>query len=424
MKKTIKLLNTFLIFLTLFSSVAFAAVTDAETPVTSEEAQLKWSLKLGTNYRNAPSVPAVHGDYLYTMSGKELHKVSLENGQIIQTAEMVNTPNFGYTPPLVVDGTIFCPLDDGTIQAFDTENMQSLWIYQDTLGGQSLSPIVLDGDRIYTGFWNDEETEASYICLNAENGGLIWSIIRKGGFYWTEPSVSEEYLILGGDNGSGNNDDEGDLLSFKKHTGEIIDSVKIIGDQRSGITEYNGSLYFVTKAGYLYKISLNSDGKFISSEKAALSGASTSTPTVYEDKVYIGVQSSGFNGALCVLDANSLEPISTIEMNGYPQSEVLLTTAYDSVYVYSTYNSSPGGISVITDGYNNANDLFVPEEGFRGYCISPVIACEDGTLIFKNDSGTVFAVEKKETEEQQQTFFEIILDWLRSLFKSIFGMFG
>ncbi len=423
MKKSIKIISIFLTLSILFSSAAFAAATDTETPVTADEAELRWFLKLGTNYRNAPSVPAVHGDFVYTMSAKELHKISLDSGEILQTAEMSSTPSFGYTPPIVDGEIIFCPLEDGTVQAFDNKSLQPLWIYEDSLGGQALSPIVYDNGKIYTGFWNDEEAEANYVCLNAESGSIIWSMTRKGGFYWSEPAVSGDYLILGSDNGSGNSEDEGTVLSINKHTGEIIDSVEVIGDQRSGITYYNGYFYFVTKAGYLYKTSLSGDGKITSTDSAKLSGASTSTPTIYEDKIYIGVQSSGFSGSLCVFDAETLEPMQSIEMKGYPQNEILLTTAYNSVYIYSTYNAGPGGISVIKDGENIVSDLFIPEEGYRGYCISPVAAADDGTLIYKNDSGTLFAISKKITEEPEKSLFEIIVDWFKSIFNMIFALF-
>ena len=179
----------------------------------------------------------------------------------------------------------------------------------------------------------------------------------------------------------------------------------------------------MTKAGYLYKTSLSTDGKFNSTDFAKLSGASTSTPTIHEDKIYIGVQSSGFSGSLCTFNAETLEPTKSIEMKGYPQNEILLTTAYNSVYIYSTYNAGPGGISVIKDGENFANDLFIPEEGYRGYCISPVAAADDGTLIYKNDSGTIFAIGKKTTQEPEKSLFEIIVDWLKSIFNMIFALF-
>lgn len=422
MKKHIKILCIFLVLITVFTSSAFAEITDAQIPVTAEEAELKWSLKLGTNYRNAPSVPTADGDFIYVMSGKELHKISCENGKILQSADTVSTPSFGYTPSLVSEEKVFCPLEDGTVQAFDTETMSAAWTYTDSLGGQALSPVAYDNGLIYTGFWNDEDADANYICLNASDGSLKWSITRNGGFYWSEPAFCGDYIILGGDNGSGDNTAAGSIMLINKQTGEIADTLEIHGDVRSGITSYNGDYYSVTKAGYIYKISVGDNGMLMLSDSRKLPGASTSTPVIYNDKIYIGVQSAGFNGSICVLSADNFETVSTVEMNGYPQSEVLLTTAYDNVYVCSTYNAPPGGISVISDGKYTVSDLYIPEEGFRGYCISPLTVTDDGTLIYKNDSGTLFAVGKKE-EEPQKTFFDLIADFFKSIISMIMSIF-
>ena len=50
-------------------------------------------------------------------------------------------------------------------------------------------------------------------------------------------------------------------------------------------------------------------------------------------------------------DANTLEMIYSIGLKGYPQCSLLLSTAYEEesgyIYLYSTYNSIPGGISMI-----------------------------------------------------------------------------
>ncbi len=423
MKNTIKFLCFFLSIVTLFSVAAFAGVTDAETPVLPEEAELKWSIKLGTSYRNAPSVPAIYENHVFIMSSKKLCKINIENGEIVQSADTVSTPSFGCVPPLAENGIVFCPLDDGTVQAFNADTMHTLWVYSDALGGQALSPIVLDNGLIYTGFWNGEELDANYICLNSSDGSLVWSFTHKGGFYWSEPVIKDDFLILGADNGSGNDSDKGKVFSLNKQTGEIADTLEINGDQRSGIASYNGHFYFVTKAGYIYKFDLDSNGKFVFAESKMLSGASTSTPVIYNNKIYIGVQAKGFDGSLCVLDADSLEILNTVSMNGYPQSEVMLTTAYDEIYVYSTYNSSPGGITVISGNSFTAKDLYVPESDNQGCCISPLIASADGTLIYKNDSGTVFAVGKKASEEPEKTFFQKIADWIKSLLDLILNLF-
>lgn len=60
---------------------------------------------------------------------------------------------------------IFAPLADGRVQAFNAETLESLWVYQDMLKGQSLSPITYSDGYIYTGFWNAETKDANYVCI-------------------------------------------------------------------------------------------------------------------------------------------------------------------------------------------------------------------------------------------------------------------
>ena len=426
MKKSLKILSVLLCLIFVLSTAivpASAAITDAETPITANEAKLKWSLKLGTGYVNAPSVPAVYGDIVFTMCKTTLYKLDAETGEILQTAELSSTPSFGYTPVLAANGMVFCPLEGGMIEAFAIESMERVWTYTDPLGGQALSPVAYNNGLLYAGFWIDEEVDASFVCLDAASGALKWSNVQKGGFYWAEPALIGDFIVIVGDNGSAKADAPVTLKCFNKTTGKLIDTAEISGDQRSGISVYNGKLYFVTKAGYIYKAQLNSDGNFVLLEKSKLSGASTSTPVILNEKIYIGVQSNGFSGKIEVLDSETLEIINTVPMNGYPQSEILLTTAYDDVYIYSTYNAAPGGITAINGSTLKTEQLFIPDKGQTGYCISPVAATNNGTLIYKNDSGTVFAVGKTAPTEKEKSFFEKIIDWFTSVFNLILSLF-
>lgn len=410
-----------------------ALITANETPTCAEEARLKWSLKIGSSYRDAPSVPAVDGAFVFVMSRNRLYKINAESGEIIQSAQMVSEPSFGCVPVTCADGKIFCPLENGTVQAFDKETMESLWVSTDSLGGQALTSAVFFDGYIYIGFWNDEELDASFVCLNAETGDLKWSFTRKGGYYNSTCFVNDLYAVVGGDNGSGSNEATGNLVCFSRLTGEIIDTAEIIGDQRSGIAEDNGCLFFVTKAGYFYKIPISVNGNFGEAELLRLGGASTSTPSICSGKAYIGIQEKGFNGSINIIDINSMSLLCNIPADGYPQSEFLISTAYESengrVLIYSTYNSSPGGITLITCGEGidapKAESLFVPEEAAQGYCISPIAVGNDGTLFYKNDSGTVFAVEKAEkTEPSEKTFFDRMLDWFGNIFAAIRNIFS
>ena len=190
-----------------------------------------------------------------------------------------------------------------------------------------------------------------------------------------------------------------------------MDSVDVIGDQRSTIAydKETDRLYFTTKGGYLYSLKLKSDGTFDKDTlKSVQPGSmSTSTPVVYNGRIYIGVTSgSNFSGtySISVIDAATMTEIYKAPLKGYPQCSVLLSTAYEkedgSVYLYATYNKNPGGITLIRDKKGqttpDVEEIFTPEKARQQYCITSIICDENGTLYYKNDSACVMAVASSE----------------------------
>ncbi len=430
-----------------FSVNAGAKTVSYPTPTSMENAELRFSLKLGSSYRDAPTPPVIAEGKLIVMSGKYLYKIDMSDGEIIKKAEMAETPSFSYTPPTYADGVVYCPLDNATIQAFDFRTLKSKWIYRDKSGGQSLTEIVADKGFIYTGFWNDETVAANYVCLSVkdeekfvtdEEKTAVWTFTNKGGFYWAKAIVSGDFLIFGSDDGTVYDNKSSKLFCLDKKTGEVSHTLNITGDQRSGIAydEATDRFYFVTKAGYLYGVKLENNGKFDTSSvrKLDLGGASTSTPSVHNGRIYVGVQGEGFGkGYLKVVDAVNLKEIYSVTTRGYVQNEVTVSVQdKEKTYVYASYNSAPGGICLITDckvqTSAEVKDLFVPEEGQRNYCISPISVSSDGTLFYKNDSGYIFAVENGDVEQtSEKGFFEIlsrIFNAIISFFKSILSFTG
>ena len=394
------------------------AITDVELPTDTETINLKWNSKLGTGWSAAPSVQIIVDNALVVMCGTTIYKLDLQTGETLVTGTMVAAPNWGYTPPIYAEGMIFAPLTGGVVQAFNADTLQSLWVYRDNLGGQSLSPIAYDDGYIYTGFWNSETRNANFVCLSVTDEDIIktdeakaatWKRTQLGGFYWAGAVVVGDAVIVGTDDGTSGSSGAAKLYSFNQFTGAVISELGITGDQRSSIAydESSGRIYFTTKCGYLYSAHVNaSTGKLSGLKGVTYNAQSTSTPVVYKGKVYIGVgsgiSSTGSSGNLLVADANSLEMLYTVGLKGYPQCSMLLTTAYEDetgyIYLYSTYNAMPGGISMIkvdpdatTAAGAELNELY-DAAGFQQYCISSLICGADGTIYYKNDSGNILAV--------------------------------
>lgn len=389
------------------------ALTDTKTPVNAETTAMKWAVKLGTGWNANPSVQIIVDDALVVMIGKVLYKMDLQTGEVLQQADMTATPNFGYTPCTYADGLIFCPLSGGTVQAFDAETLESVWIFKDELGGQSLSPITYNDGCIYTGFWNGEKKDANYVCVNVSDGSLVWSKTVTGGFYWAGSVVLGDAVIVGTDDGDSGFAGDSKLYSLNKKDGSVISELTLTGcgDQRSSIaySEEKGRIYFTAKNGYLCSAKVDvATGEISDLLTSKQADQCTSTPVVYGDQVYFScgsgvVVGSGGSGNFVVANADTLEQHYVMPLQAYPQGSVLVSEAYlaetGKLYCYSTYNGYPGGLTLIkVDPTVNTADgaelieIFAPAEVYQQYCITSPICGPDGTIYYKNDSGYVFAV--------------------------------
>ena len=85
---------------------------------------------------------------------------------------------------------------------------------------------------------------------------------------------------------------------------------------------------------------------------------STSTPTIYNGRAYVGVSGVGQFAAysghnITVIDLGGWDIAYTVRTQGYPQTSALLTTAYEAetgaVNVYFFDNFTPGKLRMLTD---------------------------------------------------------------------------
>ena len=403
------------------------AIVDVKTPIDPDTTKLIWANKLGTGYAMAPSPQLIIDNALVVTAGTNIYKLDLKTGKILAQGEMTAATNWAYTPMTYAEGMVFVPISSG-IQAFDAKTLESLWVYKDMPSTQALSQIVYSDGYLYTGYWIAEadslnsdgtiklDCTANYVCVSVtdedptqatESKNATWTFQHKGGFYWAGGVAIGNYIIVGSEDGTSGNGGDSVLRAFDKATGQVASSITLtgMGDQRSSMAwdATRNRVFFTTKGGFIASAAFDAATGQLSDLKYVETGAQcTGTPIIYDDVLYVGAGSGfGNNGSFVACNADTLEILYTKPLKGYPQASMLLSTAYKDrgfLFFYSTYNTTPGGLQMIrvpvgaTTGSNvKVTDLY-DANGYSQYCICSPIAGPDGTIYYKNDSGTVLAI--------------------------------
>lgn len=428
-------------------------VVNALTPIRSEDAVLEWANQIGEGFDSgATGCPIIVGGYIYTYAGNAIVKVNKDTGEVVASGEMTTSSSFAINSPTYADGMIFVGLSGGRVQAFNAETLESLWVYQDSLGGQPNCPIAYCDGYVYTGFWNSETKQANFVCLSVtdedptktDEAKLATWTYSHNGFYWAGAYACKNFVMVGTDDGaSGYTTGYASVLTLNPKTGELLSEQKLsnVGDQRSSICydEETDAYYFTTKGGDFYQIRVNDDGTFQEgslrrlhldngSDNTTNPPMSTSTPVVYNGRAYIGVSGTGQFGAysghnITVIDLETFSIAYTVPTMGYPQTSGLLTTAYEGddgyVYVYFIDNYTPGKIRVIRDRkgmtevdpdyvteetYTKNGEtvtvqcayvLFTPSDSEAQYAICSPIVDSEGNLYFKNDTAKLMRLSNR-----------------------------
>jgi uncharacterized protein YjdB len=379
-------------------------ITDVKTPINAAKVQAKWIKSLGSGWSASPTPQIIVDNSLIVLSNKTINKLNLETGEVEKSGTLSQAPSYAQVPPIYADGMIICQLGNGTVEAFNATTLDKIWTYQDPGKGQGLCPITYSDGYVYTGFWNGNST-ANYVCLSVSDEGsttktATWRHGEAGGYYWSGAVAVGDALIVGTNNNK--------LLVLDKLNGEVRQSETVDASVRSTICydKSNNAIYFTTKNNTLYKANVNSSTGAVSALTSKtysdLGTASTSTPVAYNGCVYFGCGSGFAKGAFICCDADTLAVKYSVELQGNVQASPLLSTGYAStgyLYFYTTFNSNPGGITMIkakADGSSGEKiELYTPESANQQYCNTSVIAGEDGTLYYKNDSCKVFAIEQQ-----------------------------
>ena len=388
------------------------SVIKSKTPITKESIEVKWERQMGTSVTpSSGSTPVIVDNKVYTQSGGKLYMLDKETGEVLKSSDCFMNAGFNLIPVTYADGMIFVPLGGG-IQCFNASTLESLWCYKGRKGSCN-SPIRYDNGRIYVGF-----QQGDFVCLTAtdedpsdqtEMKTALWTNYSTAGYWWAGAWTNDNYVF--------SVDAGGALMVMDKNTGVTVQRIQTKADKvRSDVSYYNGRIYFSTQSGYLYSYNLTADGKVDLEnliEPLYFGGASTCTPAIYNNRLYIGISGGsafGEDGAsILVADINPengamskayLVPTKTDF--GYCQTSGLIINGYEDetgyVYVYFLVNSAKGSLYMVKDkpGMTEADPesglLYTPSH--EQYCIASAVADSDGTIYLKNDSAWQMALKR------------------------------
>ena len=214
-------------------------VTTSVLPDSADNAVLNWATKVGTTYMDGPSPVAIVGDNIVYTSGDKLMRMNKETGVVDSVVgQRAGTNSYAIQPVTYADGMIFSAFNGG-IQAFDADTLESLWVYKDSVGGQSVSPIYYNDGCIYTGFCNyGSGKDDQYVCIDVkdedpdttdEEKSPKWTFSNKSGFYWAGAYATDDFVVLGMENAKANTTDPARIVTLDKNSGSVIDTEYTVG---------------------------------------------------------------------------------------------------------------------------------------------------------------------------------------------------
>ena len=262
------------------------------------------------------------------------------------------------------------------------------------------TPVTYYNGRVFFGDWNGPK---KYYCY-WENGTQCWnrSSTSGGGYYWAGAAVIGDYLVYG--------DDKGNLTSVYWCNGTTADEINVsavygvtANEIRSSITwnETYGRIYFTSKGGYCYALGFNkSTGEFNTSDKwYTYIGYSTSTPVVYDGKVYVGQGGFGNNGKLYCLNELNGGVEWTYTPNGGVQSSPVISTSSNTLYFTTNCDHGRVYCLYLNGTYKWHFETF--ENGTSGGYVLQGVALSDGRVFFGNDGGVLYSIAESGAPPQK-----------------------
>ena len=364
----------------------------------TKDPEFAWrAFTYGSEWGNGIDVtPIIAGEMVYVFAANgSIWAFDKTNGNLIWKNETTGG-NLQTSTPAYGDGKIFVAATSGDLFAFNATIGEELWNVHVT-GGNFECPITYFDHKIYIGEGlKGGVTTKNYYCYD-DNGTQLWSHAAENtaGFLWCGASVVGGYLVFP--------TYEGKLTSLYKNNGTLTDEVDLtselsfsrhdLGKIRASVTYHDGYIYTTSEkgqpVGYVWKVGFD-NGTFVDDGWSTANGFSTSTPVVYDGKVYVGQGEHGFTGNLTCLNDSNGDILWSYFVDAGVKSSPAISIQDGRPYIYFTTAKTNGSLYCLNADGTLAWEYNPPDEGYilQGAAISV------GSVYFGTGGGYIYCLNK------------------------------
>jgi len=344
--------------------------------------------------------PIISSGMIYVLAGNgTLWALDEVTGKTIWKSQMAGR-TFQTSTPACDGERIYAATDSGDLAAFDVRTGRVIWTRHLT-ENRFECPVTYSDERIYLGESIAYGKKLKRYFSFDPDGNECWNVTRvTSGYLWDGACVVGDFAVWG--------DNDGVLLSVNRTDGIVVDVLDLkdesrigfakedAGRIRSSVSWKDGYIYtsseYSLDIGYAWKIGFNeTTGLFENDGWGTAVGFSTSTPAVYNGRVYLGVGEHGQTGELACLDDSSGDVIWSYQLDGGVKSSPALSVAGERVcicFVTAKVNTSA---YCLEDTGTEGRMVWSFNPPDKGYAVGSV-AISGGSVYFGTDNGILYCL--------------------------------
>lgn len=383
-------------------SCAPLAVSAAETENAKEKAEIHWTISDAAEIQT--SLPLMIENQFYVTVGNVLKVIDVTTGKETASTELAADAS----ESAVIengDSMLFVPLSDGRIQAVKTSDLSSVFLTEKPAEGFSVQSQILYHDHmIYAGFSpvaQEQKVSGYFAAFKTDSRTGTDAVApewksaeqKEGNYIGTKAAILGENVLFAGDSGK--------LVLANAKTGEVKDKKDdITGKVRSPLVEANGSVWFATDEGILYKVTLSSDGKVTEKATISLPDKGNAIISILEGKVFVtGGSGQGYIAVYSESDATEILSQKT----DHPVVSQAVTKSGKNFYVYFTQEEDYANLYVAkfdADKKMTVETVYTSETKKNGE--DYLLIGDDGKVYYGNTgNGTITSVDVPKEENPE-----------------------